>query len=304
VRILVTGAQGMLASALLPYLQAEHQVCGVDLKDFDIGDEAAVWRAFRELRPEFVFHLAAFTDVDGCEANPQKAEQVNALGTRNVAGACAEVGAGMLYVSTDYVFDGRGKRPYREDDCPNPLSVYGLTKLQGERYVQALVARHLIVRSSWLYGPGGKNFVATILRLAREGRDLRVVSDQRGSPTYTRHLALTLAELMAARIGGVLHVTGGGECSWFEFAQAIVKTGGFSQVRVTPITTQECGRLAARPAFSLLENRRLAVSKVAALPHWTEGLAQYLGEVASGGEFATPALNLQEAPRTREVTKP
>jgi len=304
VRVLVTGAQGMLGSVLLPRLQAEHQVCGVDQKDFDIREEAAVGRAFRELRPEFVFHLAAFTDVDGCEANPQMAEQVNALGTRNVAGACAEIGAGMLYVSTDYVFDGRGKRPYREDDCPNPLSVYGLTKLQGERHVQALVARHVIVRSSWLYGPGGKNFVATILRLAREGRDLRVVSDQRGSPTYTRHLAIKFAELLATRVCGVFHVTGGGDCSWFEFAEAIVQSGGYPQVHVTSITTQECGRLARRPAFSLMENHCLAESKLGALPHWTEGLAQYLEEGSCGGEFGTQAPNPQEAPLAHEGTKP
>ena len=157
-RVLVTGARGMLGSVLLPCLQPEHQVYGVDQKDFDIGEESAVERAFRELRPEFVFHLAAYTDVDGCEANPAKAEQVNSVGTRNVARACAEIGAGLLYVSTDYVFDGRGNRPYREDDAPNPLSVYGLTKLRGERYVQALVARHMIVRSSWLYGPRRQEF--------------------------------------------------------------------------------------------------------------------------------------------------
>jgi dTDP-4-dehydrorhamnose reductase len=274
----------MLGSVLLPCLQSEHQVCGVDQKDFDIGEEAAVGRAFLELRPEFVFHLAAFTDVDGCEANPYKAEQVNALGTRNVARACAEIGAGLLYVSTDYVFDGRGKRPYREDDCPNPISVYGLTKLRGERHVQALVARHIIVRSSWLYGPCGKNFVVTILKLAKEGGDLRVVSDQRGSPTYTRHLALKLVELFATLAYGVFHVTGSGDCSWFEFAGAIVQSGGYPRLRVTPITTQEAARLARRPAFSVLENRRLAEIKLGALPHWSEGLAQYLEEGWRGGE--------------------
>ena len=302
-RVLVTGAQGMLGSVLLPCLQSEHQVCGVDQKDFDIGEEAAVGRAFRELRPEFVFHLAAFTDVDGCEANPSKAEQVNALGTRNVARACAEIGAGLLYVSTDYVFDGRGKRPYREDDCPNPIGVYGLTKLRGERHVQALVARHMIVRSSWLYGPCGKNFVATILKLAKEGGDLRVVSDQRGSPTYTRHLALKLVELFATRAYGVFHVTGSGDCSWFEFAGAIMQSGGYPQLRVTPITTQEAGRLARRPAFSVLENRRLAEIKLGALPHWSEGLAQYLEEGWRGGEFGMQAPNPQGAPLTREVTR-
>jgi len=281
-RLLVTGAQGMLGSVLVPWLQAEHQVCAVDQKDFDIQEEAAVGRAFGECKPEFVFHLAAFTDVDGCEASPLKAERVNDLGTRNVARACADIGAGLLYVSTDYVFDGRGQRAYREDDCPNPASVYGLTKLQGERHVQALVAKHMIVRSSWLYGPGGKNFVSTILRFAKERGELRVVSDQCGSPTYTRHLAWKLAELLAAGIYGVFHVTGSGSCSWFEFAQAIVQSGGYPQVRVTPITTREAGRLARRPAYSVLENHRLQEINLAALPHWTEGLAQYLKEGGGG----------------------
>ena len=229
----------MLGSVLVPGLQPEHQVYGVDQKEFDISQESAVTSAFRELRPEFVFHLAALTDVDGCESNPGKAEQVNSVGTRNVARACAEIGAGMLHVSTDYVFDGRGNRPYREDDAPNPLSAYGLTKLRGERHVQALVARHMIVRSSWLYGPRGKNFVSTILKAARERAELRVVSDQRGSPTYTRHLAGKLRELMAAQVYGVFHVTGSGNCSWFEFAEAIVQLGGYPQVRVLPISTRE-----------------------------------------------------------------
>jgi dTDP-4-dehydrorhamnose reductase len=177
------------------------------------------------------------------------------------------------------VFNGRGNRPYREDDCPNPISAYGLTKLRGERYVQALVPKHLIVRSSWLYGPGGKNFVATILKLGKERGELRVVSDQRGSPTYTRHLASKLVELLAARVYGVFHVTGTGTCSWFEFAQAIVH--GYPRVRVAPISTQEAARLARRPAFSVLENRRLAESKLAPLPHWKEGLAQYLKEIGT-----------------------
>ena len=248
------------------------------------------------------FHLAAFTDVDGCEANPAMAEQVNSLGTRNVARACAEIGAGLLYVSTDYVFDGRGTRPYREDDAPNPLSAYGLTKLRGERQVQALVARHIIVRTSWLYGPRGKNFVSTILRAARVRGDLRVVSDQRGSPTYTRHLAAKLAALLSAQVYGVFHVTGAGNCSWFEFAQAIVQSGGYPQVRVHPISTLEVGRLATRPAFSVLENHRLAERKLDALPHWTKGLAQYLEEGWPSGEFGPVEPTPTSVPVEREVT--
>ena len=302
-RVLVTGALGMLGSVLVPGLQPEHQVYGVDQKEFDISQESAVTSAFRELRPEFVFHLAALTDVDGCESNPGKAEQVNSVGTRNVARACAEIGAGMLHVSTDYVFDGRGNRPYREDDAPNPLSAYGLTKLRGERHVQALVARHMIVRSSWLYGPRGKNFVSTILKAARERAELRVVSDQRGSPTYTRHLAGKLRELMAAQVYGVFHVTGSGNCSWFEFAEAIVQLGGYPQVRVLPISTREGGRLALRPAFSVLENRRLAECSLDALPDWKTGLAEYLEEGWPAGEFGPLDPTHSKAQAEREVAK-
>lgn len=298
-RVLVTGAQGMLGSVLVPWLAEEHQVYGVDQKEFNIEEEAAVGRAFRDLRPKFVFHLAAFTDVDGCEANPLKAERVNALGTRNVARACAETGAGMLYVSSDYVFDGSGNRPYREDDCPNPLSAYGLSKFRGEQFVQAIVREHVIARSSWLYGPGGKNFVATIVKLVKERGKVCVVADQRGSPTYTRHLAVKLAELFVARQYGVFHVTGSGNCSWFEFAQAIVADCGYPRDSVAPITSLEFARPARRPAYSVLENHRLAEIKLASLPHWTEGLSQYLNECGTGAKAAIP----QEALREREITR-
>lgn len=290
-RIVVTGARGMLGSALLPCLQGEHEVVGVDFQDFDISQQAAVEKAFRDLRPDFVYHLAAFTDVDGCETNPQKAMEVNAEGTQNVARACAEVGAVLLYVSTDYVFDGAAERPYREDDTPNPLSVYGRSKLQGEQYLQSLLDRYFVVRSSWLYGPRGKNFVSTIVKIASERDELQVVSDQRGSPTYTLHLALKLAQLLRSVAYGIYHVTGAGNCSWFEFARAILKLGGFDEVRVVPISTEESGRKAPRPRNSVLENRRLLESQMERLPRWEEGLAQYLQEGQRLGEFVLPAAN-------------
>jgi dTDP-4-dehydrorhamnose reductase len=291
----------MLGSVLLPRLTPEHEVRGFDQKDFDIGDRSAVRRAFREVRPEFAFHLAAYTDVDGCEANPAKAEQVNALGTRNIAQACAEIGAGLLYVSTDYVFDGRGTRPYREDDGTNPLSVYGRSKLWGEAYVQAMVVKHTVVRSSWLYGPNGKNFVSTILKYARNRDELRVVSDQRGAPTFTRHLASKLVELFATQVYGVFHITGTGDCTWCEFAQAIVQTGGYPQVRVTPIGTREAGRLARRPAYSVLDNRRLLSIGRGALPPWRDGLAEYLEEGWPAGEFGEQSSESHETPLERRV---
>jgi dTDP-4-dehydrorhamnose reductase len=303
VRGLVTGARGMLGSALVPSLPPEYSIAGVDLKDFDISDDAAAQKAFRELRPDFVVHLAAYTDVDGCEANPQRAEAINALGTWNVARACADIGAILLYVSTDYVFDGCQAGPYREDDCPHPINVYGRTKLSGEQHVQSLVPRHFIVRTSWLYGPQGKNFVATIIKLARERAELRVVSDQRGSPTYTRHLAAKLPLLLRTKAYGIYHVTGAGACSWFEFAQAIVRLGGYEGVRVAPIASLDCGRLARRPANSVLENRRLVQSDLGTLPHWTEGLSRYIEEGRHSGEFDAPGPGNPAGPLKSEVTR-
>jgi dTDP-4-dehydrorhamnose reductase len=216
-----------------------------------------------------------------------------------VARACAEIGAALLYVSTDYVFDGSQERPYREDDCPHPRSVYGWSKLRGEQFVQALVARHCIVRTSWLFGPRGKNFVATIVKLAGEREQLRVVNDQRGSPTFTRHLATKLAQMAEVKARGIYHVTGTGQCNWFEFAQAIVRAGGYNRVRVAPITTLDLGRPAPRPANSGLENRRLLQSGLGTLPLWTEGLAQYLEEGCRSGE-----LKLMEAESRKDSLQP
>jgi dTDP-4-dehydrorhamnose reductase len=292
----------MLANALLPCLGRENEVVGVDLNDFDIFQEAAVQRAFRVLRPDFVYHLAAYTDVDGCEADPRLADEVNTQGTGNLARCCAEIGAILLYVSTDYVFDGSSERPYREDDATHPLSVYGKSKLGGEKHVQSLLKRYFIVRSSWLYGPRGKNFVATIVKIAAEREELRVVSDQRGSPTYTHHLALKLAEMLGIEAYGIYHATGAGNCSWFEFAQEIVKLAGLKRVRVVPISTQESGRRAPRPAYSVLENRRLVEDHLGALPDWKDGLAHYLKEGQRLGEFNLPISDRGEDLLQSEVT--
>jgi dTDP-4-dehydrorhamnose reductase len=280
----------MLAHALMPCLAA-HEVTGVDLDDFDIADEAAVRKAIRDLRPEFVFHLAAYTDVDGCEKSPELAMQVNGRGPANLARASAEAGATMLYVSTDYVFDGSGDTPWREDATTNPLSSYGKSKLEGEKAVAAALKNHFIARSSWLFGPRGKNFVSTILKAASERDELRVVSDQRGSPTFTRHLAAKLAQFLKLKDYGVYHVTGSGSCSWFEFTQAILKSAGYDHVRVLPISTEQSGRPAPRPRFSVLENRKLLANGLGPLPHWSEGLAEYLCEGNSLGELKLRAAH-------------
>jgi dTDP-4-dehydrorhamnose reductase len=281
----------MLGSALAPWVEPGNQVIGVDRQDFDIRDVSAVRKAVVDLRPDFVYHLAAYVDVDSSEAHPQRAEEINNLGTRHVATACAEIGAVLLYVSSDYVFDGHLERPYREDDCPHPLGAYGLSKFRGEQHVQALVTRHFIVRTAWLFGLRRKNFVATVLKLANAGADLRVVSDQRGSPTYAGHLAPVLAQFSRVRTYGIYHVTGSGSCSWFEFAQAIVKAQGYDGARVIPITSQESGRPAPRPANSVLENRRLVQDGWGELPHWTDGLADYLAAARAAGESGASELN-------------
>ena len=278
-RILMTGANGMLAYALAPVLQRDHQVTGLDIADCDIRDQDAVRSAFLAQRPELAVHLAAFTNVDGCELDCGAAMDCNAQGTRNVALACKEIGAAMLYMSTDYVFDGQQDRAYSEEAPPNPINAYGRSKLAGEQHLQAILDRYFIVRTSWLFGPNGKNFVATILELARTGRELRVVDDQRGSPTYTRHLASKLSQLVGTERYGIYHITGSGNCSWFEFAQAIVESSGLPDARVVPISSDECARPARRPPYSVLENRRIKSEHLGLLPHWKEGLRSYLHEL-------------------------
>jgi dTDP-4-dehydrorhamnose reductase len=282
-RILVTGANGMLGTALLPVLGQRHQVWGIDVQDCDICDAQAVSAVLQTRRPELLIHLAAYTNVDACESNPQTAEATNSTGTRNIAMACAEVDAAMLYVSTDYVFDGTKIGAYREDDPPNPVSVYGRTKLMGEQHVRAILKRYFITRTSWLYGPNGKNFATTILKIAHQQKVLRVVDDQHGSPTYTRHLSLKIAELAETKAYGVYHTTGSGTCSWFEFAQAILALWPMVGMQVLPISTGESGRAARRPANSVLENRALQRAKLELMPHWKVALAEYLREIKQSG---------------------
>jgi len=273
----------MLGTALLPVLRQRHQVSGIDFNDCNICDAGAISAALHSRRPELVLHLAAYTNVDGCEKDPQIAEETNSTGTRNVARACADVGATMLYVSTDYVFDGTKTGAYFEDDRPNPISVYGRSKLLGEQHVQAIVSRHFVVRTSWLYGPNGKNFVTTILKVAHQQKVLRVVNDQHGSPTYTRHLASKIAELVETQAFGVYHITGSGNCSWFEFAGTILDLWPVDGVQVIPISSDESGRAARRPANSVLENRGLKLAHLGLLPHWKTALAEYLDELKQSG---------------------
>jgi dTDP-4-dehydrorhamnose reductase len=233
--------------------------------DLDVTDPDA---ARELLSGSTVINCAAYTDVDGAESDPDRAYAVNAAGARNVAQAAKRV----LYVSTDYVFDGSKRGPYVESDPVEPLSVYGASKEAGERATAEANANHLIVRSSWLFGRGGKNFVATILALGRERPELRVVNDQVGCPTFTEHLAEALLTLLAGDERGIRHVAGSGSCSWFEFAREILRRAGV-QSSVSPCTTEEFPRPAPRPANSALISERGAP----ALPAWQQGLDAYLG---------------------------
>ena len=276
-KVLVTGAAGMLGHALMSQTQPHQEVVGATRKDADLCDAQAVNGLLKAHHPAVVVHAAAYTDVDGCETDPQRAWQNNAQATLHVAQACKDVEAIMVFISTDYVFDGSKVKPYVEEDVTNPINVYGQTKLRGEQYVQQTLDRYLIIRTSWVYGPYGKNFVDTIRRAATERSELRVVNDQRGSPTYTMHLAATIGRLVARGQRGLFHVTGSGECTWFEFSRAIMELSAPGRVRVLPVPSSEFPRPARRPANSVLDTSRLAHAGFDQLPTWQDALAEYLG---------------------------
>lgn len=280
-RIILTGADGQLGRELQRVLSS-HDVLCLTWPTFDLLSPQSE-RQVHEARPEVVIHAAAYTDVDGAEREPDQAMAVNAGGTERVAKAAAARGARLVYISTDYVFDGHKDEPYEEADTPNPLNAYGRSKLEGEREALSICPGALVVRTAWLYGIGAKNFVTTIAKLAGERPELRVVADQRGCPTYARDLAEALVSLLQASAQGVVHVAGSGECTWHEFATGIVSELGLS-TKVTPITTVEANRLAPRPSYSVLSNRKLS-SMGLSMPHWSDGLRRFFDDscLRSGG---------------------
>jgi dTDP-4-dehydrorhamnose reductase len=278
VKVLVTGAGGMLAQEVVPALAvAGHAV--TPLRDLDITRADDVRNAVRDAHPEWVVHLAAYTDVDGCELRPEHAMRVNGEGSGHVAAAAAEAGAAILALSSDYVFPGDDPRPRREDDPTRPLSAYGRSKWAGEQAVRAANPRHAIVRTAWLYGRGGKNFVDTIRTRALAGGPLAVVDDQQGSPTWTRDLAAALVALIAKGAVGTFHATNAGACTWHEFAVEICALAGVD-VSVARISSADLARPAKRPAYSVLDNSRLVQAIGHPLPHWRDALARYLAQPA------------------------
>jgi dTDP-4-dehydrorhamnose reductase len=273
-RILVTGAAGMLGHDVCRVAElAGHEVSAHARADLDITDAHAVSEAVAGAAPDAVVNCAAWTDVDGAEARPDDALAVNGAGAANVAAAAAEHGAWTIHVSSDYVFNGEKSMPYVESDGVDPIGTYGRSKLAGEAAVAAATDRHTIVRSAWLFGAHGACFPKTILRLAAERDELRIVADQVGCPTFTGHLAGALVALAQDPVPGILHVAGAESCSWHEFASEIVAAGG-ADCDVRPITTAEYPTPARRPAYSVLESERGAPE----LPTWRAGLRAFMDE--------------------------
>ncbi len=279
-RIVVTGAKGQLGVELMRALAGDGEVLGVDLPELDIT-AAACPEQLAALRPDWIVHAAAATDVDRCEQEPDFAMTVNVRGTQQVAEACRRTGAGLLYLSTDYVFDGKKGTPYVEEDAPAPLGVYGRSKLEGERAVRRLAPRWAVVRTAWLYGRHGKNFVKAIQEKAKAGGPLRVVDDQVGSPTYAPDLAQAIAWLLARGLTGLFHVTNAGTCSWFEVAAAILRLTKQTHVPLLRLSTAELGRPAPRPAYSVLENAAWQRAGFPRLRPWPEALAAMLAGATS-----------------------
>jgi len=246
------------------------------LKDFDITDLDASVAAIRKIRPDYLIHAAAYTNVDESEQAPDHAYLVNGIGTRNLTMACEEVGCPIIYISSDYVFDGAKTEPYNEWDMPNPINYYGLSKLLGERYVTSLTNRFYIVRTSWLYGKRGKNFVDTISRLLIERNGIDVVTDQVGSPTYTLDLAKKLKELISKGYG-TYHITNSSSCSWYEFAVEIARLRS-SNTEIRQTTSDVFKLPARRPAFSVLNNTMLRLEGIKETRPWKEALKDYLGQ--------------------------
>lgn len=286
-RLALIGANGMLASMVQRVATEDWEILPFDLPEFDLTDEAGVLETLGRHRPAVIVNCAAFTDVDGCESQESLATRVNGRGAGNLARAARAIDATLVHISTDYVFDGQSTEPYCEENVPSPCSAYGRSKLAGEKaIIDSGLQQYFIIRTSWLYGPGGKNFVETILRLAAERDELRIVADQVGSPTYTGDLAQAIFSLLAlekngaAAPYGIFHYSNSGQCSWFEFAAEIVRLAGETGLpvkarRVLPIRTEDYPLPARRPAYSVFSKAKFRSATGQTVPAWPESLQLY-----------------------------
>lgn len=275
-KILILGHKGMLGSDLMLRLTKAHDVTGRDADAFDIVSAEDCGRVVAESAPDVVINAAAYTNVDGCEVNRERCFAVNAAGVKNLALACRGKGITLVHFSTDYVFDGRKGTPYVEEDPPAPLNVYGASKREGEQHLRDLAERAILIRTAWLYGPHGNNFVKTILEKASAVKTLEVVDDQIGSPTYTRDLAAAVQLLIEGGHTGIFHVTNSGCCSWYEYACTIVRYAGMNGVTIRPIGSERSARPALRPSWSVLSCRKFTAASGMTLPPWQSALRDYL----------------------------
>mgnify|MGYP000089281944 FL=1 len=279
-KVLVTGVKGQLGYDVVNELTKRgHEAVGVDVDEMDITDGDACRQVITEANPDAVIHCAAYTAVDAAEDNVDLCRRVNADGTRNIALVCRDLDIKMVYISTDYVFDGQGTRPWEPDDARDPLNVYGVTKCEGEMAVEELVKKFFIVRIAWVFGVNGKNFIRTMLRLGEERGAVSVVDDQIGSPTYTYDLARLLVDITESEHYGRYHATNEGFCSWYEFACEIFKQAGMAEVKVTPVDSSQFPAKAKRPMNSRMDKSKLAANGFEPLPAWQDALNRDLKEI-------------------------
>lgn len=275
-KVLLTGANGQLGFDVIKRLQLENIECqGIDREDVDITNDREVKSFVENYSPDVVVHCAAYTAVDKAEEEKELCYRVNALGTRYIAEACKRIGAKMVYISTDYVFDGKLDRPYEVTDIPNPINYYGQTKYEGELEVRKILDKYFIVRISWVFGAHGNNFVKTMLKLGKERDEISVVSDQIGSPTYTVDIAKLIVEIIKTEKYGIYHATNEGYCSWYELAKEVFNLAGM-EVKVNPILAQDFKTIAKRPFNSRLSKVSLSEAGLKLLPFWENSISDFV----------------------------
>lgn len=278
-KILVTGVKGQLGFDVVNELQKRGiEAVGVDIEEMDITDAESVKTVITQAAPDAVIHCAAYTAVDAAEDNVEVCRKVNADGTRNIAQVCRDLDIKMIYISTDYVFDGQGERPWEPEDERHPLNVYGQTKYEGELAVQELLEKYFIVRIAWVFGVNGKNFIKTMLKLAETHDKLTVVNDQFGSPTYTYDLARLLVDMVLTDKYGIYHATNEGICTWYEFACEIFRQAGI-KIEVAPVSASEYPAKAKRPENSRMSKEKLSLNGFERLPSWQDALGRYLAVI-------------------------
>ena len=291
IKVLVTGAKGQLGSQIIEILKKGYSeigkiddsyinadIIGIDIKDLDITNLNDSVKFFNKIKPDIIINPAAYTNVDVCEANCDDAFRVNAIGARNMAIAAENIGAKLIHISTDYVFKGDGKIPYKEYDVPDSVSVYGKSKLLGEKYVEKFCSKYFIVRTAWLYGYNGKNFVKTIMKAGLEKGHLDVVDDQRGNPTNAEDLAHHILKIAMTDEYGIYHCTGNGECSWYDFACKIIEYSGIN-CTVSPIKSDKLNRAAKRPSYSSLDNMMLRCTVGDEMRDWDTALKMFIENI-------------------------